>query len=250
MAANAGSGIGFPTTGLSKETADSLYIKENGGGTLRSGNIDIKTGTAIRADLTDDSGSYRTTVEILKATDGNNGRLEVGNSQADTKMFAKNSLLFKDTELETIEFTQKVKNSACNVSSESVQNLIAGSWTKLSMSFLSGVSSLWSNNEYTVPYDGLYQIVSKIRCSDITSGDGQTQYANNPNNTLTDNPDVIWSLLTHVSGAPKSRGSSINIKNVRLTAGTKIMLSTWMQSNGSGATNISACAMSIILISE
>lgn len=80
----------YVDTKVSKTGNESVY----GTKTFRD-YIDLANGAALRADFTDDEGSYRDTGEILKATAGNDGVLELGTSKAPLVIFSKSSPLLK-----------------------------------------------------------------------------------------------------------------------------------------------------------
>lgn len=90
-------------SGFTQAEADKLYIKENGGGTVRTGTLDFKPGTALRADLTDDNGDYRDTAEVLKVTGGNNGQIEIGSSKANATIFASSHVDLKNPRSSSVQ---------------------------------------------------------------------------------------------------------------------------------------------------
>lgn len=94
-------GVDNPKTKNAKSAEDLGLVTTSGdqhvkGTKTFESHIDLANGASLRTDFTDDSGSYRTTGEIFKATSGDDGVLEVGTSKADMNLYYKDSVTVID----------------------------------------------------------------------------------------------------------------------------------------------------------
>lgn len=148
-------------------------------------------------------------------------------------------------------YMEGARNAACTVgrTTGSAWQIIGNAFTTLDIGgsgasiFDPGSNFNSSTHIYTVPVNGIYQIVSKLRIADGAAN--RISYGQGVHTSNVDGPWFLWGWTTDVAAGQQNRNGLMNIRIAPFNAGDALRLYAW----GGSVLDVTAAELSIMLVS-